>query len=68
MDKQTFTSDQLAEIYFALGDRVNQLIKSKGWIQVLPNDVRSGRYSRLVDRQLERTNQALAIVEKLLAN
>jgi hypothetical protein len=57
-----FTYEQLTEIYFALGQRVNQLIESK------TNDDRSAQFNRLIDRQLERTNDALAIVEKIIAN
>lgn len=57
----TFNTDQLAEIYFALGHRVDQLIKSKG-------EANSAQMSRLIDRQLERTNEALAIVEKIIAS
>ena len=62
MLKTQFTDDQLAEIYFALGDRVNQLIKSKN------TDGNSAQFDRLVHRQLERTNEALAIVEKIIAS
>ena len=57
----TFNTDQLAEIYFALGHRVDQLIKSK-------SEAHSAQMSRLIDRQLERTNEALTIVEKIIAS
>ena len=55
-----FSYEQLTEIYFALGQRVNQLIESK------TNNDRSAQFNRLIDRQLERTNDALAIVTKEL--
>lgn len=61
MTKPQFTPDQLAEIYFALGHRVNQLIEFK-------SEAHSAQMSRLIDRQLERTNEALAIIEKIIAN
>lgn len=62
MTAPQFTTDQLAEIYFALGHRVNQLIESKNSKPISP------QFSRLIDRQLERTNEALSIVEQLIAN
>lgn len=62
MVKAEFTYDQLAEIYYALGHRVNQLIDCKN------NHEKSAQFDRLLDRQLERTNEALATVEKIIAN
>ena len=66
MDKQTFTDNQLTEIYFALGDRVNHLTKSMGWLSALPDNAKTSRYHRLVDSQLEQSKQALATVIKII--
>lgn len=66
MDKLTFTDNQLTEIYFALGDRVNQLTKSRGWLSALPDNAKTSRYHRLVDRQLEHSEKALATVIKII--
>ena len=66
MDKQTFTDNQLTEIYFALGDRVNHLTKSRGWLSALPDNVKTSRYRHLVDSQLEQSKQALEIVVKII--
>ena len=55
-----FSYEQLTEIYFALGQRVNQLIESK------TNNDGSAQFNRLIDRQLERTSDALDIVTKEL--
>ena len=66
MDKQTFTDNQLTEIYFALGDRVNHLTKSMGWFSALPDNAKMTRYQLLVDRQLEQSKQALALVVKII--
>ena len=60
MIQVVFSYEQLTEIYFALGQRVNQLIESK------TNNDGSAQFNRLIDRQLERTSDALDIVTKEL--
>lgn len=61
MIKTEFTNDQLAEIYFALGNRVNLLIDFK------KNHEKAAQFEELINRQLQRTNEVLAIVEKIVS-
>ena len=60
MSQNKLNPDHYAEIFYALSQRVNNLIESKKSVNE-PHELKD-----LIDRQLERTNEALYIVEKII--
>lgn len=61
MQSAQFTDDELAEIYFGLQQRVNDLIARSKESTPAP-------LARLIERQLTRTNAALAKAEKIISD
>ena len=60
MSQNKLNHDHYAEIFYALSQRVNNLIELKKSVNE-PHKLKD-----LIDRQLQRTNEALDIVEKII--
>ena len=60
MSHNKLNPDHYAEIFYALSQRVNNLIELKKSVNE-PHKLKD-----LIDRQLQRTNEALDIVEKII--
>ena len=61
MSQNKLNLDHYAEIFYALSQRVNNLIELKKSVSNEPHKLKD-----LIDRQLQRTNEALDIVEKII--